>query len=180
MSDTWHLIEAKREGDDLPTMFRIRELEPRPELSTILVVELPYPVSDSSKLPGPAAYRRLGAFEQDWLVPAAAALGLEVVAFKTANGSMHAYLYGALADPQALVARLSPFDGGLAFYDDPDPEWAEYAALRELISAAKALQQRPRRPRAPTVVAKIRAKRVRKSTKKRTKPKSKAKQPKRR
>lgn len=154
--EQWHLVEAKREGDELPTVFRIRDLAPRPELAKIYVIELPYPVTDTSKLPGPAAYRRLGIFEERWLVPACQALGLELVAIKTANGSLHAYLYGGV-DPAAIVARLAPFDGDLGFYDDDDPAWGEYAALQELLVEAKAMRDKPRaatraKKRASTIV----------------------------
>jgi hypothetical protein len=93
------------------------------ELCTWCVAELPYPVTDTSKLPGPAAYRRLGVFEDQWLVPACRALGLELVAIKTANGSLQAYLYGGVDPAAALVARLAPFDCDLGFYDDDDPAW---------------------------------------------------------
>ena len=160
--EVWHLIEAKREGDELPTIFRIRDLAPRLDLPMIYVIELAYPVTDTSKLPGPAAYRRLGAFEDQWVVPACQALGLELVAVKTANGCLQAYLYGGV-DPQALVARLSPFDGDLGFYDDDDPEWAEYAALRELLVEAKAMRDKARvagkpKTRASTVVEKTKPK----------------------
>lgn len=133
----WHLIEAKRD-DGAPTMFRIRELAPRPELTTIFVVELPYPATEPSRLPDAPAYRRLAEFEEQWLAPACAAHGWELVGAKTEDGSCCFYLYGATA-PQALIERLSPFEAALGFYDDDDdPAWAEYATLRELLELAHA------------------------------------------
>jgi len=136
--DVWHLVEARRDGDGAPTMFRIRELAPRRELATIFVVELPYATAEMSRLPDAAAYRRAKQFEDEWVHPACAKLGWELVAAKTCDGSFFLYMYGA-RDPRELVAKLAPFDGALAFYDDHDPQWEEYAALRELLDRAKAV-----------------------------------------
>jgi hypothetical protein len=119
-------------------MFRIRELTPRRELATIFVVELPYATAELSRLPDATAYRRAKQFEDEWVHPACAQLGWELVAAKTCDGSFFLYMYGA-RDPGELVAKLAPFDGALAFYDDHDPEWDEYAALRELLDRAKAV-----------------------------------------
>ncbi|NVB81057.1 MAG: hypothetical protein HOV81_21860, partial [Kofleriaceae bacterium] len=47
-------------------------------------------------------------------------------------------MYGA-SDPSALVERIAPFDAALGFYDDEDPDWLEYATLRELLDQAKAM-----------------------------------------
>jgi hypothetical protein len=150
VGDVWHLVEAKRD-DGAPTMFRIRELAPRRELTRIFVVELPYPTTELSRLPDAAAYRRVKRFEDEWLAPACAQLGWELVAAKTCDGSFFLYMYGA-RDPHELIGRLAPFDAGLGFYDDDDPEWQEYAALRELLDRAKAMpakreRQRPTKPR---------------------------------
>jgi hypothetical protein len=139
--DLWHLVEARRD-DGGATMFRIRELAPRRELPKIFVVELPYPMTALSRLPDAAAYRRAKQFEDEWLHPACAQLGWELVATKTEDGSFFLYMYGA-RDPNELVAKLSPFDGSLGFYDDDDPEWAEYAALKELLDRAKAMPAAP-------------------------------------
>ena len=152
MTEIWHLVEAKRD-DGAPTMFRIRELEPRPELTRIFVVELPYQTAEMSGLPGAAAYRRLAQFEEQWLVPACGALGWERVGSKIEDGSFFLYMYGA-DDPQALAQRLAPFDGALGFYDDEDAAWAEYGALRQLLDAAKAMPAAPARPARPRRKAK--------------------------
>lgn len=138
--ELWHLVEAKRE-DDSPTIFRIRELEPRLEQPRIFVVELPYPVADGSRLPDAPSYRRFATFEEQWLDPACNALGWTPVAVKIEDGSFFVYLYGK-DDPHALVERLSPFDGQLGFFDEADPKWDEYAALKELLDEAKTMEPR--------------------------------------
>jgi hypothetical protein len=135
--ELWHIVEAKRD-DGTPTMFRIRELEPRKQLDKIFVVEMPYPAMDRSRLPDAAAYRRLADFDEMWLRPACVALGWELVGSKTEDGSFFLYMYGS-GDPNELIAKLSPFDAGLGFYDDVDPEWLEYGTLRELLEQAKAI-----------------------------------------
>ncbi|MBL0216382.1 MAG: hypothetical protein IPQ07_21175 [Myxococcales bacterium] len=135
--ELWHLVEARRD-DGAPAMFRIRELAPRPELSRIFVVEIPYPVTGLSRLPDATAYRRLAAFEEQWLTPAITALGWTFVAAKTEDGSFFLYLYGA-GEPNAMIERLSPFDGALGFFDEHDPAWDEYAALKELLDEANAM-----------------------------------------
>jgi hypothetical protein len=135
--ELWHLVEARRD-DGSPTMFRIRELEPRPELTKIFVVEIPYPITEMSSLPNAAAYRRLSQFEEQWVVPACSALGWELVASKTEDGSFFLYMYGA-SDPKGLIEKLSPFDAALGFYNDEDPKWSEYATLRVLLDQAKAI-----------------------------------------
>src|SRR5438105_597451 len=127
--ELWRLVEA-RHDDGTPAMFRIRDLAPRPEQPRIFVVELPYPTTELSRLPDAIAYRRLGQFEEQWVRPAAAALDLTFVAVKTDDGSFFLYLYGS-GEPRALIERLSPFDGALGFFDEHDPGWDEYAALRE-------------------------------------------------
>ena len=138
--EVWHLVEAKRE-DDSPTIFRIRELEPRLDQPRIFVTELPYPVADGSRLPDAPSYRRFATFEEQWLDPACNALGWTAVAVKIEDGSFFIYLYGA-DDPRALIERLSPFDVTLGFFDEQDPTWDEYAALRELLEEAKTLPPR--------------------------------------
>jgi hypothetical protein len=135
--ELWHLVEAKRE-DDSPTIFRIRELEPRLDQPRIFVTELPYPVADGSRLPDAPSYRRFATFEEQWLDPACSALGWTPVAVKIEDGSFFVYLYGA-DDPRALIERLSPFDGALGFFDESDPTWDEYLALRELLEEAKTM-----------------------------------------
>lgn len=135
--EVWHLVEARRD-DGAPTIFRIRELEPRPELSRIFVVEMPYPITEMSRLPDATGYRRLAQFEEQWVAPACAATGYTQVGLKIEEGSFFLYLYGA-NEPTDLVARLAPFDGALGFYDDADPTWGEYATLRDLLEEAKAL-----------------------------------------
>jgi hypothetical protein len=151
--EVWHLVEARRD-DGAPTIFRIRELAPRPELSRIFVVELPYPITEMSRLPDASGYRRLAQFEEQWLGPACAATGYERVGLKIEEGSFFLYLYGA-SEPNDLVARLAPFDGSLGFYDDADPSWGEYATLRDLLEEAKALLQ-PARTKAAARTGKIR------------------------
>ncbi len=135
--EIWHLVEARRD-DGAPAMFRIRDLEPRREQPRIFVVEIPYPVTGLSRLPDAAAYRRLQTFEEQWLTPAASTLGWTFVAAKTEDGSFFLYLYGA-DDPNAMIERLSPFDGELGFFDENDPTWDEYAALKELLDEANAM-----------------------------------------
>jgi hypothetical protein len=135
--EVWHLVEARRD-DGAPTIFRIRELDPRPELSRIFVVEMPYPITEMSRLPDATGYRRLAQFEEQWVAPACAATGYTQVGLKIEEGSFFLYLYGA-NEPTDLVARLAPFDGALGFYDDADPTWGEYATLRDLLEEAKAM-----------------------------------------
>ena len=81
---------------------------------------------------------RLQVFEEQWLIPAASSLGWMFVAAKTEDGSFFLYLYGD-TDPTAMIARLSPFDGSLGFFDEQDPAWDEYAALKELLEEANAM-----------------------------------------
>jgi uncharacterized protein DUF695 len=145
--ELWHYVEARRD-DGTPTMFRIREIDRRPELPTIFVVELPYPTTELSRLPSATAHRRLADFEEAWLRPACNALGWELVGMKTEDGSFFLYMYGA-TDPHTLIERLSPFDAALGFYDDADPDWAEYATLRELLDQAKAMPPAVALERAP-------------------------------
>jgi len=114
------------------------ELGPRRKPDTIFVVEMPYPATEMSRLPSASAYRRLAEFDEQWLRPACTTLGWELVGSKTEDGSFFLYMYGA-GDPMDLVARLSPFDANLGFYDDADPDWLEYATLRELLEQAKAI-----------------------------------------
>jgi hypothetical protein len=148
--ELWHVVEAKR-ADDSPTIFRIRELEPRLDQPRIFVTELPYPVADGSRLPDAPSYRRFATFEEQWLDPACNALGWTAVAVKIEDGSFFIYLYGA-DDPRALIERLSPFDVTLGFFDEQDPTWDEYAALRELLEEAKMLPPRDDEDEAPIVV----------------------------
>jgi hypothetical protein len=138
--ELWHIVEAKRD-DGTPTMFRIRELDPLRHLDKIFVVEMPYPATEMSRLPSASAYRRLSDFDDKWLRPACVNLGWELVGSKTEDGSFFLYMYGS-GDPNELIARLSPFDANLGFYDDADPEWAEYGTLRELRDQAKAIPRR--------------------------------------
>jgi hypothetical protein len=133
----WHLVEAKR-ADDAPTIFRIREIAPRLDQPRIFVTELPYPIADGSKLPDAPSYRRFATFEEQWLDPACHALDWTTVGVKIEDGSFFVYLYGA-GDPKHLIERLSPFDGQLGFFDEHDPKWDEYAALRELLEEAKTI-----------------------------------------
>jgi hypothetical protein len=135
--ELWHIVEAKRD-DGTPTMFRIRELEPRRQLTKIFVVELPYPKTELSRLPNASDYRRLTEFDEQWLRPACNALGWEYVGSKTEDGSFFFYTYGC-ADPNAMIEKLSPFDVALGFYDDEDPDWQEYGTLKELLEQAKAI-----------------------------------------
>ncbi len=139
--EVWHLVEGRRD-DGAPAIFRIRELEPRRDLTRIFVVEMPYPITEMSRLPNAAAYRRLAQFEEQWLIPACSALGYEHVGLKIEEGSFFLYMYGS-GDPNDLVAKLAPFDVALGFYDDADPEWAEYATLRDLLDQAKAMPSLP-------------------------------------
>src|SRR5215510_14012465 len=135
-SNVWHRVHAQRE-DGVAAMFLIRDVEPRPDQPKIFVVELPYPVTDLSGQPDAAAYRRLSAFQEQWLEPACAALGWTFVAWKCEDGSFFLYLYGA-GDPHALLEKLAPFDGELGFFNDLDADWSEYATLRELVEQAEA------------------------------------------
>ena len=154
--DVWHLVEGRRD-DGAPAIFRIRELAPRLELSRIFVVEMPYPITELSNLPNAAAYRRLAQFEEQWVVPTCAATGYELVGLKIEEGSFFLYMYGA-TDPQSVIARLSPFDAALGFYDDHDPSWGEYATLKDLLDQAKAMPIHTKLPpRAATTIAPPRA-----------------------
>ena len=135
--DVWHLVEARRD-DGTPAMFRIRDLEPRRDQPRIFVVEMPYPVTVLSRLPDAASYRRAAQFEEQWLAPACSALGWTFVAQRTEDGSFFLYLYGA-DDPLSMIEKLSPFDGSLGFFDEQDPEWDEYAALREILDQGRAM-----------------------------------------
>ncbi|HTR52268.1 MAG TPA: hypothetical protein VMJ10_16250 [Kofleriaceae bacterium] len=144
--DVWHLVEARRE-DGVATTFRIRELAPRRDLPHIFVVEMPYPVTELSRLPNALAYRKLGQFEDQWVIPACHALGWEPVALKIEDGSFFLYMYGA-GDPEQLMMKLAPYDAALGFYNDSDPEWSEYATLTELLAAAKAMPKAGAKPRA--------------------------------
>jgi hypothetical protein len=137
--EMWHIVEAKRD-DGTPTMFRIRELDPKKDLTKIFVVELPYSTAEMSRLPNAAAYRRAADLEEQWLRPACQTLGWELVGSKTEDGSFFLYMYGG-GDPGKLIEKLSPFDAGLGFYDDEDPEWREYGTLRELLDQAKAMNK---------------------------------------
>ncbi|MBL9015386.1 MAG: DUF695 domain-containing protein, partial [Myxococcales bacterium] len=139
--ELWRLVEA-RHDDGTPALFRIRDLAPRADQPRIFVVELPYPTTELSRLPDAAAYRRLGMFEEQWVRPAAGALDLSFVAVKTDDGSFFLYLYGD-RDPRDLIERLSPFDGALGFFDEEDPGWDEYTALRELLAQASDLEPAP-------------------------------------
>jgi len=173
--EVWHLVEARRD-DGAPAMFRIRDLPPRLDQPRIFVVEVPYPVTGLSRLPDAASYRRLAAFEEQWVIPAALALGWTFVAAKTEDGSSFLYLYGA-DEPTVMIEKLSPFDGALGFFDEHDPTWDEYAALKELLEEANAMP--PERSdqdddeRAPATEP-PRAKPAAKATPKKAKPAAKA------
>jgi hypothetical protein len=157
--EIWHLVEGKR-ADGLPSIFRIRELAPQRDRPKIFVVELPYPTLVESRLPDAAAYRRLATFEEQWLLPACAALDWTFVATKIEDGSAFLYVYGA-GSTAPLIEKLSPFDGGLGFFGEDDPTWDEYAALRELLDEAKAFPPPPELPEpAPRRVPVKRAKTV--------------------
>ena len=148
--EVWHIVEARRE-DGKSALFRIRDLEPVPGQEKIFVVELPYPPTQLSRLPDAASYRRLSTFEEQWVRPACASLGWTFVAVKTEDGSTFMYLYGA-GETRALVEKLSPFDGSLAFFDEWDATWDEYAALRELLAEANAMKNKKpaRKPKTTT------------------------------
>ena len=94
------------------------------------------PSSRAFPTPRPIAASR--AFEEQWLGPACAATGYELVGLKIEEGSFFLYMYGA-ADPNEVIARLAPFDAALGFYDDQDPSWGEYATLKDLLDQAKAM-----------------------------------------
>jgi hypothetical protein len=147
MKDDWHVVEARRD-DGSPALFRIRELEAHLDLPMIFVVEMPFQSTEMSELPNAAQYRRLDQFRDEWLQPACTALRWEFVALKIEDGSIFFYLYGA-GDPEALVERFTPFDPDLSFYDDADPQWAEYAYLRELLDEAMQLPHSPTPKAAP-------------------------------
>jgi hypothetical protein len=135
-ADLWHQVHAQRE-DGVAAMFLIREVDPRPDQPQIFVIEMPYPITEPSKLPDAAGYRRLDTFQEQWIEPACEALDWTFVAWKCEDGAFFLYLYGA-GDPNALLQRLAPFDGELGFFNDRDADWSEYAALRELVDQAQA------------------------------------------
>jgi hypothetical protein len=139
-ADLWHQVHAQRE-DGAPAMFLVRDVEPRNDQPQIFVVQMPYSVTDLSRLPDAAGYRRLDAFQDQWIEPACASLGWTFVAWKSEDGSFYLYLYLYLygdGDPQILLKKLAPFDDSLGFFNDRDAKWAEYAALRELVEQAEA------------------------------------------
>jgi hypothetical protein len=135
-ADLWHQVHAQRD-DGVAAMFLIRDLEPRVDQPQIFVIQMPYPVTDLSRLPDAAGYRRLDAFQEQWIEPACDALGWTFVASKSEDGSFFLYLYGS-GDPSELIEKLSPFDDSLEFFNNRDAEWSEYAALRELVDQAEA------------------------------------------
>jgi len=137
-ADLWHQVHAQRE-DGVAATFLIREVEPRTDQPQIFMIELPYPVTDPSKLPDEAGYRRLDVFQEQWIEPACEALGWTYVAWKGEDGSFFFYLYGN-GDPNVLLEKLAPFDEDLSFFNDRDAEWSEYAALRELVEQAEAAE----------------------------------------
>jgi hypothetical protein len=138
-ADLWHQVHAQRE-DGVAAMFLIRDVEPRADQPQLFVIELPYPITDLSKLPDAAGYRRLDTFQEDWVEPACEALGWTFVAWKSEDGSFFLYLYGD-GDPNALLERLTAFDDALGYFNDRDADWSEYAALRELVEQAQAAPQ---------------------------------------
>jgi hypothetical protein len=152
--DVWHIVEARRD-DGASTMFRIRDLAPRPELSRIFAVEMPYPITELSRLPNALAYRKLAQFEEQWVAPACTALGWEQVALKIEDGSFFLYMYGA-GDPEELMHKLAPYDAALGFFNDSDPDWAEYGILHELLDHARRIptKRRPPKKAKPKPVAK--------------------------
>jgi len=135
-ADLWHQVHAQRD-DGVAAMFLIRDVEPRTDQPQLIVIEMPYPVTDLSKLPDAAGYRRLDAFQEQWIEPACEALGWTFVAWKSEDGSFFLYLYGD-GDTNALLEKLAPFDDDLGFFNDHDADWSEYAALRELVDQAQA------------------------------------------
>jgi hypothetical protein len=150
--ELWHFVEAKRD-DGMPTMFNIREIEPRKALTKIFVVELPYPKTTPACLPSASDYRRHTSFDEQWLRPACTALGWELVGSKVEDGSFFFYMYGD-SDPNGMIEKLSPFDAGLGFYDDDDPDWQEYSTLRDLLDQARRIpSQRSAAPAAAAAVA---------------------------
>src|ERR1700759_4062899 len=134
-ADLWHQVHAQRD-DGVAAMFLIRDVEPRTDQPQLFVVEMPYPVTDLSKLPDAAGYRRLDAFQEEWIEPACEALGWTFVAWKSEDGKFSLYLYGN-SEAEGLVERLTAFDEGLQFYNERDEGWSEYAALRELVDQAE-------------------------------------------
>jgi hypothetical protein len=145
--ELWHFVEAKRD-DGMPTMFNIRELDPRKTLTKIFVVELPYPKTSPACLPSASDYRRHTDFDEQWLRPACSALGWELVGSKVEDGSFFFYMYGE-GDPNGMIEKLSPFDACLGFYDDDDPDWQEYGTLRDLLDQAKRIPAQSTAPVAP-------------------------------
>ncbi|HEX2687101.1 MAG TPA: DUF695 domain-containing protein [Kofleriaceae bacterium] len=135
-ADLWHQVHAQRE-DGVTAMFLIRDVEPRADQPQIVMIELPYPITDPSKLPDGDSYRRLDTFQEQWVEPACEALGWTFVAWKSEDGSFFLYLYGD-GDPNALLEKLAPFDESLEFFHDRDANWSEYAALRDLVDQAQA------------------------------------------
>src|SRR5215468_7933404 len=96
-SNVWHQVHAQRE-DGVAAMFLIRDVQPRTDQPKIFVVELPYAVTDLSGQPDAAAYRRLSAFQEQWLEPACAALGWTFVAWKCDEGDHEHGEYGGEHD----------------------------------------------------------------------------------
>ena len=154
--ELWHLVEGKRE-DGAPSLFRIRDVEPRPDQSTIFVVEVSYAAPGLGRLPSVAGYRRLAQFEDRWLVPACNALGWTFVAAKIEDGSAFLYVYGR-GDTAPMIERLAAFEPGLGFFDEQDPGWDEYAALRELRDRANTFASPADPPPKPAVKPSKRAK----------------------
>ncbi|MEO7729808.1 MAG: hypothetical protein ABIY55_02465, partial [Kofleriaceae bacterium] len=134
-ADLWHQVHAQRE-DGVPAMFLIRDVEPRRDQPQIFVIELPYPITELSKLPDAAGYRRLDTFQEQWVEPACEALGWTFVAWKSEDGSFFLYLYGD-GDANAMLEKLAPFDAALGFFNDVDADWSEYTSFRELVEQAE-------------------------------------------
>ncbi len=178
-TEIWHVVEARRD-DGAPTTFRIRELEPNAELATIFVAELTYPTTELSRMPCAADYRALARFEDEWLRPACAALGWVPVGVKIEDGSFFIYAYGS-GDPRSFAEKLGGFGATLVFYDDHDPDWGEYATLRELLEQAQTIEPEPphaakAKPKATTPIAKPKPKpKVKPKRAAKPKPKAKAK-----
>ena len=136
--EVWHLVEARRD-DGAPTIFRIRELDPRLELSRIFVVEMPYPITEMSRLPNATGYRRLAQFEEQWVTPGLRGHRLHPgrpqdrgrLVLPLSLRRQRAHRARRAASPRSTPPSAST--------TTPNPTWDEYATLRDLLEEAKAM-----------------------------------------
>ena len=156
--EVWHLVEGqarRRRADHVPHS-RARAA---PELTRIFVVEMPYPITEMSRLPNAAAYRRLAKSSRSSGSSRPAPPPATSWSASRSRRARSSSTCTELPDPNEVISRLAPFDAALGFYDDADPSWGEYATLEDLLDQAKAMpldttlpaEQPPARNRGATI-----------------------------